>query len=35
MMTAELDNIPESQDVEIVDKVTKKPLALFKTDIDR
>lgn len=34
-MTAELDNIPESQDVEIVDKVTKKPLALFKTDIDR
>lgn len=35
MMTAELDNIPESQDVEIVDKVTKKPLTLFKTDIDR
>ena len=34
-MTAGSGNIPENQDVEIVDKVARKPLMLFKTDIDR
>ncbi len=34
-MTKKLDNIPDEQDLEIVDKVTKKPLMIFQTDIDR
>lgn len=34
-MTTELNNISENQHVEIVDKVTRKSLMLFKTDIDR
>ena len=34
-MTAELDNTSKNQDIEIVNKIAKKPLMLFKTEINR
>lgn len=34
-MTAELNSVPEKQDAEIVDKITRKPLMIFQTDVDK